>query len=448
MIQHTLTPDAEAILLLCSHLGLPKGSKDKPYGPKEWSDMARRIIASPLRHPGAMLDHDSDYRRQALDLTESAAQRVGALLSRGGQLAIELEHLSHEGIWSVTRADTEYPVRLKSLLGAGAPPVLFGAGDSSVLNSGFLAVVGSRDVDESGLQFSRAVGVRCAQEHLVVVSGMARGVDSESMFGVLDAGGAAIGVLAGGLERTIRLREVRKHISEGRLTLVTTVHPRTGPSIGTMMERNKYVYCLARFGLVVASAFDKGGTWAGAREVLRERWVPLFVRSGPTFPEGNQSLLHQGALPFDDVVLGHEGSLSQTLSGASAQWQETPIPAHKGKTKSGQTRYLFTDHTEDNNRAALTGSTAPRVDNARGKRFDLFQDAWARIRSLLAQPCTVDDVANACGLEPVQAQAWLERAEREGLALHDRHAGYYLLPQLTAVATDAPPAEQLRMPLE
>jgi hypothetical protein len=62
------------------------------------------------------------------------------------------------------------------------------------------------------------------------------------------------------------------------------------------MERNKYVYCLAEYAIVVATDAQKGGTWTGAIENLRRDWgVPLFVRSEPESPPGNEQLLaHNG----------------------------------------------------------------------------------------------------------------------------------------------------------
>ena len=281
-----------------------------PYTPREWNALARSIQASPLQRPGALLDVDPATRQQALGLSDPNAERLNALLSRGGQLAIELEHLAQQGIWALTRVDADYPVRLKEHLGGAAPLVLFGAGDKTTLSHGFLSVVGSRDVDERGAHFARGIGAKCAQEQRTIVSGMSRGADYESTFGSLEAGGSAIGVLAGGLEKALRARDARVHVTEGRLTLVTAMHPRASFSVGTAMARNKYIYCLAEYGLVVASSLEKGGTRAGALELLKARWVPLFVRSGADIPPGNLYLLQQGAIPFDHILLARDVALN------------------------------------------------------------------------------------------------------------------------------------------
>jgi predicted Rossmann fold nucleotide-binding protein DprA/Smf involved in DNA uptake len=69
------------------------------------------------------------------------------------------------------------------------------------------------------------------------------------------------------------------------------------------MGRNKLIYTLADYGIVVASSANKGGTWSGAMENLKNEWVPLFVVTYDDMPEGNQLLLERGGieLPLSKV---------------------------------------------------------------------------------------------------------------------------------------------------
>ncbi len=300
-----LSADAQAILLICSSLGLPREAADglTPLRQDEWNELARSIADSELARPGALLEGELGAVAPALGLAPALTERLRRLLSRGGQLAIELERLASVGIWVLTRADEDYPSGLRQKLGGKAPVVLFGAGDRAALGAGVLAVVGSRALDEAGTSFADALGRRCARDGLAVVSGAAKGADRVSMTGALEAGGAAIGVLADSLEATIVSRETRRWIAEGSLTLVTPFHPRARFTVGTAMQRNKSIYGLARYALVVASGQESGGTWAGAVEDLKAGWVPLFVRTGPAVPPGNMDLLARGALEFPDEML-------------------------------------------------------------------------------------------------------------------------------------------------
>lgn len=298
-----LSPDAQAIVLLCSTLALPREGKPRPLAAKEWDSLAASIHASALRTPDALHGLEASDIAGSLGVSPETARRLEALLARGSQLAIELDRLSARGIWIVTRADEGYPPPFRNRLKATAPPVLFGAGNPSALGERSLAVVGSRDASEEGIAFATALGRSCVQNGLAVVSGAARGVDSAAMLAAADAGGTAIGIVAEALERVARRPEFRAHVADGELTLIAAQHPRAGFSVGGAMGRNRLIYCLAEAAVVVASG-ESGGTRSGALENLKAGWVPLFVRDETDAPPGNRELLGAGGLPItrDDLT--------------------------------------------------------------------------------------------------------------------------------------------------
>ena len=69
------------------------------------------------------------------------------------------------------------------------------------------------------------------------------------------------------------------------------------------MGRNKIIYGLADFAVVVSSEFQTGGTWAGATEALKGDWCPVFVRTSEQLPKGNCELLKLGALALPESEL-------------------------------------------------------------------------------------------------------------------------------------------------
>jgi len=215
-----------------------------------------------------------------------------------------LEQLAGSGIWCVTRVEDSYPSRLKNSLKHQAPPVLFGAGDSSISGRPAIGIVGSRNIDESGTNFARRLGEVCARSSVAVVSGGARGTDRIAMQGALDAGGYAVGILADSLSKTIRQNDVRSLITDGRLVLLTPYRPDNGFSIGGAMGRNKIINAASDYYVVVSSDYEKGGTWAGAIEALKAAWCPLFVRSGERVGRGNHELIRKGAHPLSDANVG------------------------------------------------------------------------------------------------------------------------------------------------
>jgi len=236
---------------------------------------------------------NSDLRLK-LDLDEQHVTRISHLVSR--DIQHELNRLKSLGIFPLTRADKDYPEKYRSRLKDSAPAVLFYAGEKALLGQPGIAVVGSRHLDEAGQECARFVGNACGMSGQVLYSGGARGVDTLSMESALEARGTAVGVLADSLEKQVKSR--KEALSRGDLCLVTPYSPNAGFSVGAAMGRNRLIYCLADYAIVVASDAETGGTWAGATETLKNSWVPVFVLDHDHMPEGNKLLLQKGALAF------------------------------------------------------------------------------------------------------------------------------------------------------
>ncbi len=293
-----LSSDSQAVLLLCSHLGLPANPDPAPYTLREWNALVRKIQSSEIKRPGELLGMSSENLQKKLELPEEDTLRIVRLLQRGGSLAIELERYASLGIRVMTRADPDYPQRYRLRLKESAPVILYYAGDPAFLGQPGIAVVGSRHLDPTGEECAAFVGNACGLSGLVLYSGGARGVDTISMNSALEARGSAVGILADSLEKAIRPQEIRKALAHGDLCLATPYSPNAGFSVGAAMGRNRLIYCLADYAIVVASDSEKGGTWAGAVETLKAGWIPVFILEHPQMPEGNRKLMQKGGLPF------------------------------------------------------------------------------------------------------------------------------------------------------
>lgn len=322
-----VSPDTQAVLLLCSALGA--SGDPAPLTNAEYNRLAAWLAGNRLR-PGDLLDAGE------ADLPDGgeqpSAERLRALLGRGRLLGLALEKWANFGIAVVSRADPAYPVALRRLQSA-APPLLFVAGSSSLLNHGGVAIVGSRDADESSLEFAHDVAGRCAAGRITVISGGARGVDREGLTGAIEAGGRAIAVPADGMLKLITERLAREAIAAGQLTVAAPNDPETGFTVGRAMGRNKIVYGLADYGLVVHFAKETGGTWAGAVERLKHNRsgqgrVPVFVRVLDESDTGWRQLRAQGALPFPADRLHHEPIETLLANGDEpASGSERPLNA-------------------------------------------------------------------------------------------------------------------------
>lgn len=290
-----ITPDSQTLLLLCSQVGLGNEPKRPPLTLREWNLLARKLQDKGLR-PAALLEwRVGDFERE-LGLATDEAGRLVALLERHGALAIALERLASLGIHPLTRADAGYPQRYRQRLKESAPVVLFYAGEKTLLGQPGIAVVGSRHLDQVGQACAEFVGNACGLSGMVLYSGGAKGVDTISMDAALRARGTAVGVLADSLEKAVRNYEAA--LRRGDLCLITPYSPNAGFSVGAAMGRNRLIYGLADYAIVVASDAEKGGTWAGAIEALKNGWIPVFVAEYENMPAGNRLLLQKGARPF------------------------------------------------------------------------------------------------------------------------------------------------------
>ena len=299
--QDYLCQDGLAVLLLCSMLGIDEKNAPgfvSPLTLSEWNKLDLKISNSSLKTPCALLGLGAAELAKALEISPDEAERLGQLLDRAGRLTLELENLASRGMWAVTRLDEYYPSKLRDSLKHQAPVVVFGAGQIQLLRRAGMAVIGSRTIDEAGIAFAKEVGQKSAAAKWPVVSGGARGTDRLAMHGALDAGGTAFGVLADSLERTIRQPDVRQFLLDDQLVLLTPYAPTAGFSVGGAMGRNKVIYGLADFAVVVSSDFQTGGTWAGAVEALKANWCPVFARDGENVPKGNKELIRLGAAPL------------------------------------------------------------------------------------------------------------------------------------------------------
>lgn len=308
----TISPDSQTLLLLCSHLGLYSAPECAPLTLKDWNPIAKKLQSISMR-PAALLELNQEEIEDLLEITEEEAERIAQLLQRTGSLAIELERLNSLGIDVVTRADANYPSRYRQRLKDSAPSVLFYSGEKALLGQPGVAVVGSRHLDEAGQACAEFVGNACGLSGLVLYSGGAKGVDSISMQAALTSRGTAVGILADSLEKAIRNPENREAIYRGDLCLVTPNSPSAPFSVGTAMGRNKLIYTLADYAIVVASDAEKGGTWAGATEALKSKWLPVFVLDHPDMPKGNKMLIEKGAFKFPHPFPEHHQKLMTWL---------------------------------------------------------------------------------------------------------------------------------------
>jgi predicted Rossmann fold nucleotide-binding protein DprA/Smf involved in DNA uptake len=422
-----LSDDAKVILLLCSTVALDASAGLKSLGPKAWSGVEKRFGGTAVESPAGLAGMPAEAMVRDLGIPLHEAERMNALMDRAGRFAIEFDRLRSRGIWAVTKADDDYPARLRERLADGSPPVLFGAGSRDLLNMRGVGVVGSRAADEETLGYATSIGAGCARAGIAIVSGGAKGVDESAMLGSLEAGGLALGVLADSLERQVQRRQWRDYAIAEQLVLVTPYHPAKPFDRGGAMGRNKLVYCLSDACVVVTTAEGKGGTWTGAVEALHAGWVPVLVREavGVSSPGNARLIAEVGARPLPAVAEDAVGVLAGYIGVAL-----NPVPPDSTAERSGLRNEVPVEQaggghpvpdSTPNGGTTLTESTS--VAAASPSTPALVCDVYAELLPVLLLSVRdglgVRNVADTLAVVQGQAQVWMTRAADEGLVQKD-----------------------------
>jgi DNA processing protein len=240
---------------------------------------------------------------QVLQATRAQLSRVvpealaAGILERGRGPDIEkaLRWAERPGCAVLTLADGAYPKQLLEI--PDPPPLVYVAGDTKLLSSPALAVVGSRNATPQGLKNARDFARVLSDAGLAIVSGLALGVDGEAHRGGLDGRGSTIAMLGTGIDVVYpaRNRALAQEISS-RGAMVSEFPLGAEPHAGNFPRRNRLISGLARGCLVVEAALDSGSliTARLAADQGREVFaIPGSIHS--PLSKGCHALIKQGA---------------------------------------------------------------------------------------------------------------------------------------------------------
>jgi len=200
---------------------------------------------------------------------------------------------------TVSRGRPGYPQLLAELHDPPARLHLRG-GPAEILARPSVAIVGARSCSAYGAQVARELARELAAAGVVVVSGLARGVDGEAHRGALAAGGLTVAVLGCGIDRDYpraHAELARRIVQSG--VVVSEYPPGVEPAPWRFPARNRIVAGLAKATIVIEARHRSGAliTADFALELGREVFaVPGEITSG--LSEGTNDLIRQGATPL------------------------------------------------------------------------------------------------------------------------------------------------------
>jgi len=191
--------------------------------------------------------------------------------------------------------DAEYPEALQNI--SDHPPCLFYYGDYIPEDFNAIAIVGSRTATEEGRHFTTRLAYEMTDNHLTVVSGMARGIDTCAHRGAIQAGGRTIAVFGSSLD--IIYPPENKNIAAGIVkngAIFSEYLPGTEPFAANFTNRNRIISGLSQ-GVVIVEAADRSGALSTAGHALKQN-REVFAVPGPpgrNTSKGANKLIKNGA---------------------------------------------------------------------------------------------------------------------------------------------------------
>ena len=357
----------------------------------DWLRLARTETVGPVTFYALLRRFGS--ARAALDALPRLSRPVSAMSRRDAEA--ELTALDRLGASLVCWGEPDYPATLVAV--EDAPPVLTVLGNPELLQAPTVAVVGARNASANGRRIARELAAGLGEEGVVVVSGMARGIDAAAHLGSLDTGSVA--VVAGGAD--IVYPEENRGLYDAlceRGVVVAELPLGTEPLARHFPRRNRIISGMAR-GVVVVEAAAKSGSLITARFALEQGREVFAVPGSPLDPRsrGCNDLLRNGATLAETAadILTQLGPLLQR-----------EIPAPRALARQMQPR--------------LPLMTATPILPARPQ---ISEDAALEllVEKLSPTPVAVDELVRQCHLSAASIATLLLELELAGRI--ERHPG-------------------------
>lgn len=259
------------------------------------------------------------------DLARRGGRKAPARIASISDVEAELERAAKLGARLIARGEPGYPSALAAI--DDAPPLLFVRGRAEALTRRMVAIVGARNASANGVRFARQLATDLGKAGLLVISGLARGIDTGAHVGGLASG--TVAVMAGGVdviyppENEGLYREILK---DG--AVVSEMPPGLSPQARHFPRRNRIVSGMS-VGVVVVEAALNSGSLITARLALEQGRDVFAVPGSPFDPRarGTNGLIRQGATLTESAedVLAGLGHAAQPLEAAPPRLPERDL---------------------------------------------------------------------------------------------------------------------------
>ena len=276
----------------------------------DWLRLARTETVGPVTFDQLLRRYGSAAR--ALDALPELARRGGRRVPprtpSPAEVERELAAGARLGARMIAAVEPDFPPLLAAL--DPPPPLIWVRGDAGLLQRRAVAVVGARIASAAGQRFARSLAREAGQAGLVVVSGMARGVDGAAHEGALETG--TVAVLGGGVDDIYppEHADLYARLAE-RGAIVSESPPGARAQAKDFPRRNRLISGLS-LAVVVVEAELRSGSLITARLAAEQGREVLAVPGSPLDPraKGTNDLIRQGAAlceGIDDVLRALDG---------------------------------------------------------------------------------------------------------------------------------------------
>ena len=247
-----------------------------------------------LKHMSPRELFESDQESRFFFLTDKQRENI-AMSKKQWNIVKEWKDIESRKIKIFLHESVEYPQKLSQI--PDPPPILYYKGKQDIMDKPSVAVIGARACSNYGSLAAKELGRELATMGIVVVSGMARGIDSICQSACLEHGGESIGVLGSGVEVCYppENRALYERLQE-QGCLVSENPPYTQPCAGLFPLRNRIISGLADV-IVVIESREKSGTQITVDMAL-EQGKEVYALPGritDTVSRGCNKLIKQGA---------------------------------------------------------------------------------------------------------------------------------------------------------
>lgn len=229
----------------------------------------------------AVLDAPLTHLQQVQGISAEKARAIQRGMENvDAEIDAEMNEAAARGATILSIDDPNYPPLLKRI--ADPPPVLYVRGRIDPTDVYSIAIVGTRDCSAYGRDQAGRISAALAQRGLAIISGGARGIDTEAHRGAMRGGGRTLVVMGCGLahhyppENEALFESI---ISEGRGALLSEFPMRLGPSKENFPRRNRIISGLS-LGTLVIEAGDRSGALITARLACEEHHREVFALPG------------------------------------------------------------------------------------------------------------------------------------------------------------------------